>query len=219
VSIRSVAIALMFFAVPAMAEVRIALLPISVHASGDESDYLQSGLSEMIAARLDQYEDVVVVRATPENEPPADIEAARQAARGVGAEFVLYGSFTRFGDGASLDMRCAQVAGEGGDAETAASARRIFIQSGSLAEIIPQLDTLAQKVARYGFGAGNAAPRVAGMSDGAAQVTASSPSEKEFKELSDRVDAIENTLFPPMASGENTTAGPAPAASEGGLVR
>jgi len=219
VPIWSLVIAILLFAAPAVAQVRIALLPISVHASGDESEYLQSGLSEMIAARLDQYEDVVVVSAASEGGPPADIGAARQAARAVGAEFVLYGSFTRFGDGASLDMRCAQVGAEGANPETEPSARRIFIQSGSLSEIIPQLDTLAQKVARYAFGAGGTAPRVAGTSDGTAQRAPSGPSGTDFKVLSDRVKAIENALFPPVASGENAAASPPPANGEGGLVR
>ena len=56
--IRSFAVVLFVLvcaALPAQAGVRIALLPISVHAAGSDSNYLQSGLSEMIAARIDQY--------------------------------------------------------------------------------------------------------------------------------------------------------------------
>ena len=212
-----IAIALVFLAVPAQAAaVRIALLPLAVHAAGEESSYLQSGLAEMIAARLDQYEDVVVVRQASSEAPPADIAAARETAEAEGADFVLYGSFTRFGDGASLDMRCAEVVP--GEAEEA-SARRIFIQSGSLAEIIPQLDTLAQKVVRYAFGAGGGAPRVAGAADGKAGSGGAGPSSREFKALSDRVDAIETALFPPIASGENAPAGPPAPDGDAELVR
>ncbi|HJO22453.1 MAG: hypothetical protein QF890_07110 [Myxococcota bacterium] len=215
--IRSLAIAIFLVATPAAADVRIALLPISVHASGEESGYLQSGLSEMIAARLDQYNGVIVVNTASEAGPSSGTVAAREAGRAVGADFVLYGAFTRFGDGASLDMRCARV--EGSDGEDQAAARRIFIQSGNLAEIIPQLDTLAQKVARYAFGAGGEAPQVPGTNDGTAQHAATGPSEKAFEALSDRVKAIERALFPPVASGESPAMGPSGEDGEGGLVR
>lgn len=215
--IGSIAIALVLLAAPAQgAAVRIALLPLAVHAAGEESNYLQSGLAEMIAARLDQYEDVVVVRQTPPGTPPADASAARATARAEGAEFVLYGSFTRFGDGASLDMRCAEVGSEDGEE---ASARRIFIQSGSLAEIIPKLDTLAQKVVRYAFGAGSGAPRVAGSAEGKPRGAPAGPSKREFAELAERVDAIETALFPPVTSGENAPAGPPEPDGNADLVR
>ncbi len=213
---RSFVLALLFataLVAPAGAGVRIALLPVSVHASGEESGYLQSGLSEMIAARLDQYEDVVVLRAASEAGPPGDVAAAREAGRAAGADFVLYGAFTRFGDGASLDMRCARVEVEGDDA--AVAARRIFIQSGNLIEIIPQLDTLAQKVARYAFGAGGAAPPGAGRGGGAARAATGGPTAGDFNALAKRVEELERTLFPPVASGEN----PAAVDSEEGLVR
>lgn len=202
-------------AAPAGAVVRIALLPVSVHATGEESSYLQSGLSEMIAARLDQYEGVVVVRAPSETGPPSDDAAARAAGRAAGADFVLYGAFTRFGDGASLDMRCAKVEGDEADA----AARRIFIQSGNLVEIIPQLDTLAQKVARYAFGAGGGAPRVAGTGGGAGPIATGGPTAGDFDALAKRVEGLERALFPPVAAGKTPAAAPADADGEDVLVR
>ena len=218
--IRSFALALLLataLAVPAGAGVRIALLPVSVHASGEESGYLQSGLSEMLAARLDQYEGVVVIRAASEAGPPVDAAAARAAARAAGADFVLYGAFTRFGDGASLDMRCArvEVGGDGVDAE--AAPRRVFIPSGTLVEL--QLDTLAQKVARYAFGAGGAAPRVAGTGSGAARTATGGSTAGDFDALAKRVEELERTLFPPVASGETPAAAPGTVDGEEALVR
>lgn len=208
---RSLAIALFLLvcaATPAQAGVRIALLPIAVHAAGEESAYLQSGLAEMIASRLDQYEGVVVARPRIEGAPTATAEAAREVAKGVGADFVLFGSFTRFGDGASLDLRCARVANPGDSDAAQEAARRLFIQSGSLAEIIPQLDTLAQKVARYTIGAGGAAPRVAGTDADKAAPAASGPSQAEYQALLQRVETLERALIPPVAEK----------AEEGGVV-
>lgn len=196
--IRSFAVALFVLlgvSLPAQAEVRIALLPISVHATGGDSDYLQSGLSEMIAARLDQYEGVTVVRPRVDGTPPTAAPTARDIAESVDADLVLYGSFTRFGDGASLDLRCARVDvdPEGG----AGSERRLFIQSGELAEIIPQLDTLAQKVARYALQAG--APRVAGADDGKAAAHGAGPSAAEHEALLKRVEELERAMLPALA--------------------
>ena len=121
-------------------------------------------------------------------------------AQGDGADFVLFGSFTRFGDGASLDLRCATVASPGEGDEAQDAARRLFIQSGALGEIIPQLDTLAQKVARYAIGTG-AAPQVAGASDGkpAASSAPRGPSPAEYQALLQRIEALESALIPPVA--------------------
>jgi len=198
VLIRSIAIALFVWlcgALPAQADVRIALLPIAVHATGGDSDYLQSGLAEMIAARLDQYEGVTVVRPRIDGAPPASVETARAVAEGVDAAFVLYGSFTRFGDGASLDLRCAEVAVPADG--NAKAARRLFIQSGQLAEIIPQLDTLAQKVARYTLRAGT--PRMAGADDGKPPAPSPGPTASQYEALVKRVEALELATIPSVA--------------------
>ena len=56
----------------------------------------------------------------------------------------MFGAFTQFGAGASLDVQCAAV-----KADADARPRRIFVQSGTLGEIIPKLDDLAAKIARF----------------------------------------------------------------------
>jgi TolB-like protein len=221
VSIRSIALAfgcvapvlLMVAAgAPAAPErtARIALLPIAVHAAGSDVDYLQSGLAEMVAARLDQYEGIVVLRPAADAAPPADEAAALEAARALSAQFVLWGSFTRFGDGASLDLRCASV-GEpvaGGEEDEAArdAARRLFVQSGTLAQIIPQLDTLANKVARHAL-AGGGEPRIAGA-EAPAEPVAAPAGQNEFDDIARRLDALERAVFHPVASGSSTAPSP-----------
>ena len=183
--LRSLAIAFFVFftlAASAEAQVRVALLPLAVHASGPEATHLQDGLAEMIASRLDQYEGVRVVRPALDGAPPVDAAGARDAADASGADFVLYGSFTRFGDGASLDLRCVRVAGS---EEVAIDDRRLFIQSGSLGQIIPQLDTLAQKVARYALATATT-PAVRGEDEGEG-AAASDTAVADFEALVRRV--------------------------------
>ena len=110
---------------------RVALLPVVVHSATPDNAYVSTGLAEMLSARLEQFEGVAVIRVGEESKPTTEA-AAVEAARSVGASYVLFGSFTQFGAGASLDLRCAPVDGSN-------DGRRIFIQAGTMAEIIPRL--------------------------------------------------------------------------------
>ncbi len=185
---------------------KLALLPIAVHSSEPDVEYLSDGLADMLSARLERSGRVAVIR-VPDSGAALTPPAALQAARGVGADFVLFGSFTQFGEGASLDVQCARVAAD----PAAEDARReIFIQSGSVGEIIPRLDELAEKVARYLDGE---APHAA--------ASASNGSEPGFQELRRRVEALERTVYlgdrrepPADADGLDVTGAPAPEAGE-----
>jgi TolB-like protein len=188
--------ALLALAAPAAAEVRVALLPVAVHASGSDSGYLRDGLGDMLSARLEQYEGLEVLRPAVDAVAPGAREQAVAHGRAVGADFVLYGSFTRFGEGASLDLRCARVQAEGAEA-AGDEARRIFIQAGTLAEIIPDLETLAGKVARFASGA-RSTPPLRGAGPAAAE---GSVDAARFEELAKRVEALERALYAPVAQG------------------
>ncbi len=180
-SLRSLSLAFVLFAsFPALAgeEVIVALAPIAVHAAGEDSTYLSQGLGEMLSARLEQFDGIRVV---PIEAGEAD---ALAAARSAGADYVLYGSFTRFGEGASLDLQCAATAEGAGDT------RRVFIQAGLVSDIIPKLDTLAEKVARFSM-SGEASRRRA-TTDSAAKTT-------DLADLRRRVDALEERVFAPAA--------------------
>jgi len=210
---RSIAIGLSLLLLGAAAEaraaVRVALLPIVVYVQEGDSQYLQKGLEEMLAARLDQYEGVVVVRASGEAAQPADGRAAREQARELQADFVLFGTFTRFGEGASLDLRCASVELPDESDDTQDTTRRVFIQSGTLAEIIPQLDVLAQKIVRYALGT-STTPRVGEVT---AATAAPAAETEQVEELQRRVEALERVIYPPVATGQ-----PDAAAAEGAQV-
>ena len=109
--------------------IRVAMLPVSVNSSLSETGHLSAGLADMVAARLEQNGQIVIIRL---DAPATSREEAIAAGKKAGAEYVLFGSYTQFGDGASLDLRCAPVIGGETD-----EPRRVFIQAGSASEAAP----------------------------------------------------------------------------------
>jgi hypothetical protein len=166
------------------------MLPVSVNSSLSETDHLSAGLADMVAARLEQNGQIVIIRL---DAPAASREEAIAAGKKAGAEYVLFGSYTQFGDGASLDLRCAPVVGAEADAP-----RRVFIQAGSASEIIPKLGVLSESVTRYLVGdAASAGPLMGG--DAAA---AGAPEGSSLADIEERVEALERVIFAPPAAAE-----------------
>lgn len=173
-----------FVSAPATAgPTKIVILPVVVHSAAPDGSYVSRGISDMLAARLEQIGGISVLR--PEDASAASqTDDALRTARQAGGDYVLFGSFTQFGDGASLDMQCIPVGG-GSD-----PARSIFIQSGSMGEIIPKLDDLADKVARYLKGESpteKVAAPAAAKANGAA-----------LEDLQRRLEALEQAVFTPV---------------------
>jgi TolB-like protein len=162
------------------ASVKAALLPIAVHSADEGSAYLSAGLAEMISARLEQSGGVSVILVPGQAVPTSDLEKAIEAGRAAGADFVVFGAFTQFGAGASLDVQCAAV-----NAESDARPRRIFVQSGTLGEIIPKLDDLAAKIARF---------MISGSREPQATAGAASSDGGELDEIRRRLDALERAV-------------------------
>ncbi|HEY8152939.1 MAG TPA: hypothetical protein VII72_02305 [Myxococcota bacterium] len=185
------------------APVRAALLPIAVHSADDGSAYLSAGLAEMISARLEQSGGVSVVLVPGTAVATSELEKAVEAGRTAGADFVVFGAFTQFGAGASLDVQCAAV-----NAASDVRPRRIFVQSGTLGEIIPKLDDLAAKIARFMTSGGQAQPAAAGAaaSDG-----------NELDAIRRRLDALElavqNELAKPAEPAKPSAVAKPPAAA------
>ena len=176
-SLRCLALALVLLAGGARAEERhtVAILPVVIHAL-DAQAYLRDGLADMLASRLGQQDGIAVVRVNDPGKATLDPAAARAAAQAVGAQWVLFGSFTRFGEGASLDVQCVPVAAPGDP-----SPRSIFVQSGQLAELIPQLDGVAERVAAHVLGR-----------DADAAHPPGNVGRSELEELRRRVEALEH---------------------------
>jgi TolB-like protein len=170
---------------------RLLLLPVVVH-SAEDPEYLRDGLSDMLAARFSRIGSIELIRADEDSRGTTSHERALAFGRKAGADFVLFGSFTRFGQGASLDVQCAPVSQD----KQREPLREIFVHSGSIGEIIPDLDELAGKVSR--FARGEALVPVAAdpsVSAGAAASAGGAPlSSPELEELELRIEALEAAL-------------------------
>lgn len=190
------------------ADKRIALLPIIVHSS-DDPVFLREGLADMLTARLDQAGGFEIIRVEDPGMATTSLRRALESGRSLGADFVLFGSFTRFGKGASLDMQCASTAE--GDGKT--PLREIFVHSGSIGDVIPDLDELVGKLNQFaatgrprGASAGtvDAPPEVAESTDVAAvgptdarddeASTAGAVDDDLIAELLSRVESLEATV-------------------------
>jgi outer membrane protein insertion porin family len=160
---------------------RVALLPIVVH-SNDNREYLQQGLSDMLVSRLGRDTRLGVIKVEDPAKATTEIAPARAAGQAEAADYVIYGSFTRFGEGASLDLACAKVSGEG-------APRQIFAHADSLGGIIPMLDGVADKATTYVLEGAPAGPSVAAGPAGAAGA------DSDVQELKRRVEALEHIVF------------------------
>jgi len=172
--------------------VRVAMFPVAVNSSLPETGHLSAGLGDMIAARLEQSEQIVIIRV---DEKVTSREEAIAAGKKAGAEYVLFGSYTQFGDGASLDLRCAPVVGGEGD-----EPRRVFVQAGSASEIIPKLGVLSQNVSRYLVETAKPAAPVAGAESAAPKA----PDAASLVDLELRVEALERVIFAPPPASETS---------------
>jgi TolB-like protein len=163
---------------------KLLLLPIVVH-SAEDPDYLREGLSDMLTARFSRIGALELVRPSDPESGTTDLAEALKLGRKADADFVLYGSFTRFGQGASLDVQCSPT----DESESRVPLREIFVHSGSIGEIIPDLDELAGKVSR--FARGELIVPAAPASDGFGVNRSSGGGSQD---LIERIEALEAAL-------------------------
>ena len=187
-----VPLALLATAASAAESVRVVILPVVVYRAAKDSAYVSQGVADMLSSRLEQVGDISVVRVESAKAATTDREAAQKTASRFEGDFVLYGAFTQFGEGASLDIHCASLQpGDGGDAP-----RRVFIQSGTIGEIIPKLDMLVDKIVMFVRGGEAAtvadapgAEEWANLQDGGAV------DPDAIQELRERVEALEQAVY------------------------
>lgn len=191
--------------------VRVVILPVVVHRAAMDSGFVSRGVADMLSARLEQVGGISVVRVENVEAATTDLDTARAAAGPLGGDYVLYGAFTQFGEGASLDIQCASLSEAAGRPE---AARRVFIQSGTIGEIIPRLDALVEKIVVFlrddgaAVAANVPAPREA--SNGAA----SDADAEIIRELRERVEALERAVYP-AGPPEDASAAAGDVAEEG----
>jgi hypothetical protein len=110
----------------------------------------------------------------------------------------VFGSFTSFGGGASLDLQVARVADE--DAEP----HKVFAQAASMGALIPMLEGVSERITARVLGGAGAEPApaagAAGPADGG-----------EVAELRRRVEALERAVSQLGADRMPDEPSPAPA--------
>ncbi len=129
---------------------KVAVVPFTVHAEKDLT-FLQQGVVDMLTSRLSEEGKVTVLgrdetaAALAGVEGPLNPEKATQLGRKLGADYVLYGSLTVFGDSVSVDAKMVDVSG-------AAQPISFFTQSQSLGEVIPAIDRFSAQINQKVFG-------------------------------------------------------------------
>ncbi len=176
--------------------VRIAVLPVVVY-SGEGREYLQKGMADMLVSRLGRDSRLAVVPVEDASTATMDAEAARKTGLANQADFVVFGSFTRFGEGASLDLSCASVH----DAER--EPRRIYVHANTMGALIPLLDGVAD---RTSFAVLGSASSDAGVAAGPAidAPDAKAAQEQELQRRVESPDAADSKVGTPSKSAPGT---------------
>jgi curli biogenesis system outer membrane secretion channel CsgG len=109
---------------------KVALLPITIH-SPESLDYLKEGVYAMFSSRMELegrvsvMEKAAVKKALSQFSEEIDSESAKKLGETLGADFVVFGSLTKLGDSASLDLNVLEVKGEKPPSSVYVQARKL----------------------------------------------------------------------------------------------
>ena len=92
-----------------------------------------------LSGRVVVLEKGVVKKALDQVSGEMDSETARKLGQELGADFVVFGSLTKLGDSASLDLKVVEVKGEKPGVP-------VFVQAKKMEEVIARVDDIARKV-------------------------------------------------------------------------
>ena len=127
----------------------VAVLPFSMNSPQDLT-FLQNGLFSMLSSRLSDAGKVAVLDRTTVDAALAGSQGdltqdrAREIGDRLGADYVLFGSLTHFGDSVSLDAAMVDVTGD-------KPALTFFEQSDNMGDVIPLVNTFAGDINRKVF--------------------------------------------------------------------
>lgn len=128
----------------------VVVVPFKMNADRDLS-YLQDGIFDMLSTRLTHPGEVHVVplektrRAAEEVSGPLNESYAKNVGGRLGADFVLFGSLTVFGNSVSVDAKAVDMSG-------ANPPVAFFNQSQGMDEVIPRINEFAAEINRKLFG-------------------------------------------------------------------
>ena len=129
---------------------KVAVLPFQINAAQDLT-YLREGILDMLASRLawegkvQVIEKDLVKEAMAGRQGPLNEAAARQVGKALGADYVLFGSLTVFGDSVSMDAQMVDLAGDKAPVT-------VFAQTKGMNEVIPRINDFAQDINSKIFG-------------------------------------------------------------------
>lgn len=129
---------------------RVAIIPFKVNADQDLS-FLRDGIVDMLTTRLSWEDKVIVIqRETTESAVnkaagPINEKVARQVGASLGANYVLFGSLTVFGQSVSIDAKMIDVHG-------IKPAVTFFDQSQGMDTVIPKINLFAEDINEKTFG-------------------------------------------------------------------
>jgi TolB-like protein len=147
--------------------VRVAIVPFKMNADKDLS-FLRDGIVDMLTTRLTWQDKVVVIergttdRALKSLSGPLNDGAARDLGTNLGADYVLFGSLTIFGESVSMDAKMIHVQG----LKPAVTA---FKQGEGMDAVIPNVNAFASDINEKAFGRVMARPRAKAAPAPAAQ--------------------------------------------------
>ncbi|HSR13050.1 MAG TPA: hypothetical protein VLS90_16510, partial [Thermodesulfobacteriota bacterium] len=122
----------------------MAILPVEIHSPEDNA-FIQHGLMDMLNSRVELrgrvevLEKSAVRKALSQAQGEMDSEKARKIGESLDADYVVYGSLTKLGDSASLDLKVLPVKED-------KPASSVFVQSKKMEEIISRVDDLARMI-------------------------------------------------------------------------
>ena len=131
-------------AVEGSGPLKVALLPLTIH-SLENLDYMREGMYAMFSSRVELegrisvLERAAVKKALTQVSGEIDSETARKLGETLGADYVVFGSLTKLGGSASVDLKVLDVRGE-------KPVSSVYVQANKLEEIIGQVDVLARKI-------------------------------------------------------------------------
>ena len=129
---------------------KVAVLPFQINAAQDLG-YLREGILDMLASRLawegkvQVIEKNLVKEAMAGRQGPLNEAAARQVGKALGADYVLFGSLTVFGDSVSMDAQMVDLTGDKAPVT-------VFAQTKGMNEVIPRINDFAQDINSKIFG-------------------------------------------------------------------
>lgn len=124
--------------------VRVAVLPFQINGGAD-IDYLNEELPSLFAQRLANkgmkvFPPKETLRLLKRQKVgQLNLAAARAIAKQTGADYAVYGSFSKTGDAFSIDARMVDASGE-------KSAQPLFVQKANMMELLPAVDELVEKM-------------------------------------------------------------------------